>query len=111
MNITEQILGDRTVKLLLQGLLDRDGAQVAGPRLARAAADNDTTVVDLKGVPAVGAAGLRVLVETAMSAHRNRTRVVAVNTPDAARRVMYTTGLDDIVDIADDDHTGFPDAA
>ncbi|MFZ2102263.1 MAG: STAS domain-containing protein [Oricola sp.] len=111
MNITEENLGDGAVKLSLQGLLDRDGSAAAGPRLTRAVADFDTTLVDLKGVPAIGAAGLRVLVGAAMSVDRSRARLVAVNAPEAARRVMYTTGLDGIVNIADDDATGYPDAA
>jgi len=111
MNITEQDLGNGILKLSLQGLLDRHGSAAAGSRLARAVADFDTTLVDLKDVPAVGAVGLRVLVQAAMSADRSRARLVAVNAPETARRVMYTTGLDEIVNIADDDATGYPEAA
>ena len=40
------------------------------------------------------------------SARERSARLVAVNAPETARRVIYTTGLDEIVSIADDDAAG-----
>lgn len=103
MDIAEQELDGGILKVTLNGSLDVAGAGAADAHLARLVADRDKIIADLTNVDFLASAGIRVLVKTAKALSEHGGRFVILNPTAAARRVMWTTGLDRIVHIADDE--------
>lgn len=103
MDITDHELEGDILKVTLNGSLDVAGAGAADAHLALVAASRDKIIADLTGVDFLASAGIRVLVKTAKALGERGGRLVILNPAAAARRVMWTTGLDRIVHIADDE--------
>ena len=103
MNITQQELGHDILKVSLSGSLDVAGASIADDLLTTVSANRSKVIADLAGVDFVASAGIRVLVKTAKAIAARSGKFAIVNPNDMARRVMWTTGLDRIVPIADNE--------
>ena len=103
MDIVQQELDQDILKVTLKGSLDVAGAGIADEVLGPLAAARKKLIADLGGVDFVASAGIRVLVKTAKTMGGHGGKFAIVNPNDMARRVMWTTGLDRIVPIADDE--------
>jgi anti-anti-sigma factor len=105
MNITQQELGDGTLKMTLKGILDLEGSRIADTCFAGLPENGRSVVIDLGEVEYVGSSGFRVLVKAAKTLRERGGKLVVVNAAETARRVMWTTGLDNIVTVANEERT------
>ena len=103
MEISKQELDGGILKLTLNGDLDAEGSASADTQIAGFIGTFDRIIVDLKDVGFLASAGIRVLVKSAKELAAKGGKFAIINPTDAARRVMWTTGLDNIVPIADDE--------
>ncbi len=103
MEISNKELGHGVLKVSLKGSLDVAGADVADAHFAGLDAAHQRVIADLAGVDFVASVGIRVLVKTAKTLSGRGGKLVLIHPNDAARRVMFTTGLDRIVPIAEDE--------
>lgn len=103
MEISKQELDGGILKLTLNGELDAEGSGVADTQISGFIEKFDRVIVDLKDVGFLASAGIRVLVKSAKAAAAKGGKFAIMNPTDPARRVMWTTGLDKIVPVADDE--------
>jgi len=103
MEISKQELDGGIVMLRLNGDLDVDGSETADREFSGFIETFDKIIVDLKEVGFLASAGIRVLVKSAKAASAKGGKFAIMNPTDTARRVMWTTGLDNIVPVADDE--------
>jgi len=103
MEISKQELDGGILKLTLNGDLDAEGSATADTHIAGFLETFNRIIVDLKNVDFLASAGIRVLVKSAKAVAAKGGKFAIIHPNDAARRVMWTTGLDNIVPIADDE--------
>ena len=103
MEISKQEIDGGIVKLTLNGDLDAEGSATADTQIAGFIGTFDRIIVDLKDVGFLASAGIRVLVKSAKAVAAKGGKFAIVHPNDAARRVMWTTGLEKVVPIADDE--------
>lgn len=101
MNISEEKLENDITKVVLDGELDIAGSETADAYLNKLAAGGGKVIADLSKVAFIASAGIRVLVKTAKDLEASGGKLVALNPDESSRRVMWTTGLQHIVPIAD----------
>jgi len=103
MEISKQELDGGIVKLTLNGDLDVDGSAAVDAQISGFIEQFDRIIVDLKNVDFLASAGIRVLVKSAKAVAAKGGKLAIAHPNDAARRVMWTTGLEKIVPVADDE--------
>lgn len=103
MIINHELLADGILKVTLDGSLDLAGSQILADFFETLPENAERIVVDLGAVDYLGSPGIRVLVQAAKALHASGCKLIAVNVGEPARRVMWTTGLDTIVPVADDE--------
>jgi len=105
MEIKDKELDHGVLKVTMTGSLDVAGSDVADAHFAAIDQSKTRIVADQTHVDFLASVGMRVLVKTAKALGARGGKLVLLNPNDAARRVMFTTGLDRIVPIADDEQS------
>jgi anti-anti-sigma factor len=89
-----------TARVALSGRLDIAGAEVVALPLATLAGAKQGLIIDMSGVSFVASIGLRHLVATAKALSRRGGRLVLLNPSDMVTEVLETSGLTEILPIA-----------
>lgn len=103
MEISKEELDGGIVKLALNGDLDVEGSSAADAQLSDLTRTFDRIIIDMGDVGFLASAGIRVLVKSAKAVGAKGGKFAILNPNDAARRVMWTTGLEKVVPVADDE--------
>lgn len=101
MEISQQELDNGIQKVVLNGSLDVSGAAEADGPFSEVSAGNDKVIVDLGGVDFLASVGIRILVRSAKEIGGRGGKLALFGASDTAKRVMWTTGLDNILTITD----------
>lgn len=96
-------LGGGITRVTLTGAFDIAGAADVDMPFAVLSGRHDRVVVDLTGVDFLASIGVRVLVKAARTIGNRGGRMVLVNPAPAARKVLVTTGVDQMVPIVEDE--------
>ncbi|WP_296492911.1 STAS domain-containing protein [Rhodoferax sp.] len=86
-------------RIVLDGRLDVAGAQAAEAEFNAALAANPNVIVDLAKVPFIASLGIRLLVAGAQTCAKLDGKMVLMNPDDLSKRILKTTGIDQIVTI------------
>jgi anti-anti-sigma factor len=89
-------------RIELEGRLDAAGVQAGETAFNSAIAAARNVVVDLKSVPFIASIGIRLLVAGAQAVSKAGGKMVLANPDDATRRILKTTGIDQIIPVFDD---------
>ncbi|MCC6474561.1 MAG: STAS domain-containing protein [Burkholderiales bacterium] len=100
MDIESESLGDKTVRIILTGRMDVQGAQEIDARFnAMTAIDGGRCLVDMAGVSFLASIGIRTLLISAKALKARGGRLVLVN-PDAnVTKVLQTSGVDTLIPV------------
>ena len=104
--VTEAKPGVRCISL--EGRLDATGVPVVEESFQEEVAVAPDLIVDLSWVPFISSIGVRLLVAAAQTQKKMGGRMVIVNPDNACRRVLKTTGIDQVVPVFErmDEATG-----
>lgn len=97
LTIVQSDLNGGIHKIALSGPLDIAGASVAEMPMSVAAGSKNKIIVDMTGLTFLASIGIRVLVMTARTLHRRGGRLVLFGVSDEARKVLHSTGIDQII--------------
>jgi anti-sigma B factor antagonist len=86
-------------RVALEGRLDAAGTQAAEAGFNEAVAASPNVIVDLSGVPFIASLGIRMLVAGAQTQAKLGGKMVLVAPDDMTRRILKTTGLDQLVTV------------
>jgi len=86
-------------RVVLEGRLDVAGTQAAEPQFNAAVAAGANVIVDLGKVPFISSIGIRMLIAGAQSLAKKSGKMVLMNPDELARKILKTTGLDQLVPI------------
>lgn len=100
MEMKQEDLDGGIHKVTLAGSLDIAGANEIDLPFSVLAGKHDRVLVDISGVTFLASMGVRVLVKAAKAQAGRGGKMVLLNPPDAARRVLESIGVDAIVPIA-----------
>jgi anti-anti-sigma factor len=103
MEITQEQLDKGIMKVTLNGSLDVKGAGEADTQFSGMVGNGRKIIADLSKVDFMASAGIRVLVKFARALGETGGKLVIIHPTDTARRAMRTTGLTNIVPIADNE--------
>jgi len=103
MEITREQLDNGILKVTLKGSLDAMGAGEADAQLSGMVGNSRKIIADLTNVDFIASSGIRVFVKIAKALGESGGKFAVINPTDTARRVMWTTGLTNIVPIANDE--------
>ena len=95
--VTEAKPGVRCISL--EGRLDAAGMQTGEAEFQAAVALAPNVIVDLSWVPFISSIGVRMLVAAAQAQSKMGGKMVMVNPENACRRVLKTTGIDQVVPV------------
>ena len=95
----DEVRGVRRVSL--SGRLDAEGLGEIEPDFMAAATAQPNVVVDLSGVDFLASLGIRMLVAGAQEQEARGGRLVLVGPDDMTRRILRTTGVDQLVPVHD----------
>jgi len=84
-------------RIALDGRLDVAGVQAAEAEFTTAVAAGPNIIVDLSKVPFIASLGIRMLVAGAQTQAKLGGKMVLVAPDDMTRRILKTTGLDQLV--------------
>ncbi len=101
MEIKQEELDSGIHKVTLAGSLDIAGANEIDLPFSVIAGKYDRVIVDLSGVTFLASMGVRVLVKSAKAQAGHHGKMVLVNPPEPARRVLESIGVDSIMPIVD----------
>lgn len=87
-------------RIALEGRLDAAGTQAAESGFNAAVAAGPNVIVDLSQVPFIASVGIRMLVAGAQAQAKAGGKMVLVAPDDVTRRILKTTGLDQIVTVS-----------
>ena len=85
----------------LDGRLDAAGVQAGEAEFNSSLAVASNAIVDLAKVPFIASIGVRMLVAGAQAQKKMGGKMVLVNPDDATRRILKTTGIDQVVPVFD----------
>lgn len=86
-------------RIALDGRLDVAGVQAAESEFNAAVAASPNIIVDLSKVPFIASLGIRLLVAGAQSQAKLGGKMVLVAPDEMTRRILKTTGLDQMVTV------------
>jgi anti-anti-sigma factor len=92
------LLGNRLIKVTLNGRLDTQGVDLIEPRFIGAlAADADGAVIDLSQVEFVASMGIRMLVSAAQQLRKRQKTLAVYGAPPLVMRVFEAVSLQKIL--------------
>lgn len=97
MNISHLELDNDIQKVVLSGSLDVAGSAEADGPLADISSKNDKVIIDMTSVDFLASVGIRILVRSAKDIGGRGGKFAVFGANDTARRVLKTTGLDEII--------------
>lgn len=92
--------------ITLDGRLDAAGAQAAEAEFNAAVAAGPNVIVDLSKVPFIASVGIRLLVTATQTQAKLGGKMVLMNADEITRKILKTTGIDQLVPVC----TGFHEA-
>jgi anti-anti-sigma factor len=95
--VTEAKPGVRCISL--KGRLDAPGVQAIEESFQAEVAAIPNLIVDMTWVPLISSIGVRLLVAAAQTQKKMGGKMVIVNPDNACRRVLKTTGIDQVVPV------------
>lgn len=99
---TEMLPGD-VQRVILEGRLDIEGSQAVDLRFsAMTTTARRQIVVDLSGVSFLASIGIRLLITAARGQHSRGGRVVLASAQPAVRKVLASSGIDQLIPVFDD---------
>ncbi|MDP2824464.1 MAG: STAS domain-containing protein [Sulfuritalea sp.] len=87
--------------IALDGRLDAAGVQAGEAEFNSTVAASPNVIVDLEKVPFIASIGVRMLVAAAQAQSKMGGKMVMVNPDDATRRILKTTGIDQVIPVFD----------
>ena len=90
-----------TATVVLTGRLDIAGAEAVALPLATLSGAKTSLVIDMAGVSFIASIGLRHLVTASKAVRRRGGRLVLINPNAAVADVIQTSGLTDLLPVAD----------
>ena len=97
--VTEAKQGVRCIKL--DGRLDAAGVQAGEAEFNSTVVAAPNVIVDLESVPFIASIGVRMLVAGAQAQGKIGGKMVMVNPDEATRRILKTTGIDQVIKVYD----------
>lgn len=88
-------------RIVLDGRLDVAGTQAAESEFNAAVAAGLNVIVDLGKVPFIASVGIRMLVAGTRTQRRLGGKMVMMGPDDVTRKILITTGIDQLVSIRD----------
>jgi stage II sporulation protein AA (anti-sigma F factor antagonist) len=85
--------------IVLDGRLDVAGTQAAEAEFNAAVAAGPNVIVDLGKVPFIASVGIRLLVAGTQAQAKIGGRMVLMNPDETTRKILKTTGIDQLVPI------------
>ena len=93
-------VGEHGVRhITLDGRLDAAGAQAAEIDFNAAVAAGPNVIVDLAKVPFIASVGIRLLVTGSQTQAKLGGKMVLMNPDEVTRKILKTTGLDQLVPV------------
>ena len=92
--------------IMLDGRLDAAGAQAAEAEFNAAVAAGPNVIIDLGRVPFIASVGIRLLVTATQTQAKLGGKMVLMNADEVTRKVLKTTGIDQLVPVC----SGFNEA-
>ena len=89
-------------RIVLDGRLDVPGTQSVEAKFNAAVGGSSNVVVDLGKVPFVASVGIRMLVAGAQTVSKAGGHVVFVSPDEMTRKILKTTGIDQLVKVYGD---------
>lgn len=99
--IVDQAKGNIS-RIALHGRLDVAGVQAAEADFKAAVAATPNVIVDLSQVPFIASLGVRLLVAGSQTQSKMGGKMVLMGADELTRRILKTTGLDQLVPVRDD---------
>jgi anti-anti-sigma factor len=91
-----------TNRIVLDGRLDVAGTQAAEAEFNAALTSATQVIVDLSKVPFIASLGIRLLVAGAQTCTKLGGKMVLMGPDELSRRILKTTGIDQLVHVAND---------
>jgi len=89
-------------RIVLDGRLDVAGTQAAEAEFNAAVTSATQVIVDLSQVPFIASLGIRLLVAGAQNCTKQGGKMVLMGPDELSRRILKTTGIDQLVHVAND---------
>ncbi len=102
MKMEQAELDGGILKVTLQGSLDIAGAQKVDLPFSVIAGARDKVIVDMTGVDFIASIGVRTLVKAGRPIARRGGRMVILSPSEAVRKVLISTGIDEVMAFYDD---------
>jgi len=90
--------------IVLDGRLDNAGAQEAEAEFNAAVAAAPNVIIDLGKVPFIASVGIRLLVTAMQTQAKLGGKLVLMNADEVTRKVLKTTGIDQLVPVCSGYH-------
>ena len=103
MNINEEQLKNDIVKIVLSGRMDIEGVgQIETKFAGMTAAPRMAIIVDMSAVPFMSSIGIRALLINAKAVGKRGGKLVLLNPEQNVRKVLETSGIDQLIPISND---------
>ena len=103
MKMEQAELDGGILKVTLDGSLDIAGAQKVDLPFSVIAGNRDKVIVDLTGVDFLASIGVRTLVKAGRPIGRRGGKIVLCNPNEAVRKVLSSTGVDEVMPVVDNE--------
>ena len=103
MRMEQTELAGGVVKVKLTGPLDLTGAGEIDMPFSIISGKYNKVIVDLTNVPFLASIGIRVFMKTARALGNRGGRLVVFNPNDDARKVLRSTGVDEVIGVVADE--------
>lgn len=101
MKVSVEIIPQDIRCITLDGRLDPAGVQAAEAEFDAAVAAGSKIVVDLSKVPFIASVGVRLLVKGSQAQAKKGGKMVMMNPDELTRRILKTTGIDQLIPVFD----------
>lgn len=101
MKVSVDIASQKARRIILDGRLDSAGAQAAEADFNAAVRAAPNVIVDLGKVPFIASVGIRLLVTGTQTQAKLGGKMVLMNPDEVTRRILKTTGVDQLVPVYD----------
>lgn len=99
MKVSVEIAKQNVRRIIIDGRLDAAGAQAAEVDYNAAIAAGPNVIVDLGKVPFIASVGIRLLVTGSQTQAKLGGKMVLMNPDEVTRKILKTTGLDQLVPV------------
>ncbi len=101
MKVSVEPAKNSIVRIVLDGRLDVAGTQAAEAEFNAAVAAGPNVIVDLGKVPFIASVGIRMLVAGTRTQTALGGKMVVMGPDEVTRRILKTTGIDQLVPVRD----------